>query len=608
MSLVFRFLLLFFSGLLVSGIYAQETSNDRVLADHLSASDQRKRILSIADTNLVLAQKRGLEVLNSLSLNDDSLGYASFLNLMGNLYYMSSDFETAFSYYQDSHIIRETKGVKSSILASSLMNLGNVMYGTSSFDKAIEYLRSSLQLIKSLKKYNSKELAYRHNTIGLCYQGKYQYDSAEYYFLLAIDEIQADTSAEEWDVIDTYDNLADLLKLKGESEAAIDYLKKSLEISLKYEFYYDIAWTADHLADSYIKKGDRQKAEEYIQLAKDALNKVPNLANQLDLTKTIVRYYIVFYDKDSLSYYFNLANVLSDSFYIGATNKNIQEMETKYQVEKKEAALALSMEKSARLKAENESQKLYLLAAIVLLFVLAFVFLLAYQSNQRKKRISEMEMEIKDNKLDELMSEQESKAYAAMLRGQEKEKDRIARELHDRLGGTLAALKLTLKRPENKVSEEDIAILDQAVVEVRSISHNLSSGVIEKNGLNQAIDQLFRTLERGSSIKFNRYLHPAIASLGQAASLEIYRIVQELAANTIKHANASEVSLQTNFEENMFNLIYEDNGKGFNFKRVEKGMGLENIRARVKKIHGNLHIDTEKGRGTIVIVELNRKL
>jgi signal transduction histidine kinase len=235
---------------------------------------------------------------------------------------------------------------------------------------------------------------------------------------------------------------------------------------------------------------------------------------------------------------------------------------------------------------------------------LAFFF--AYRANQQKRKINEMELEIKDGKLDELLTNQEAKALSAILKGQEEERERIAQELHDRLGGTLAALKLSLRKPGNHVAEEDMEIVNEAVKEVRSISHNLSTGLIQRYGFNQALKQLFKRMQGSDEMKYDLYLHPQIAKLGQAVGIELYRIVQELLSNTIKHANASFVSVQTNFDDNTFNLIYEDDGKGFDVKIASKGIGLENVNKRVKRLKGNLNIDSAPGRGTIVIIELNQ--
>lgn len=221
--------------------------------------------------------------------------------------------------------------------------------------------------------------------------------------------------------------------------------------------------------------------------------------------------------------------------------------------------------------------------------------------------MSLMELEIKDNKLDELMASQESKTYAAMLKGQQQERERIARDLHDRLGGTLAALKHSLRSPENKIKEEDLEIVDQAVKEVRDVSHNLASTQFADFGLSEALGQLKSTIENVGEVKFEVYLHPSTSKLEQKVTIELYRIVQELLSNTLKHADANEISVQTNFTENIFNLIYEDNGRGFDPFKVQRGMGLDNMRARVKKIGGVMNIDAEIGRGTIVIIEINQK-
>jgi signal transduction histidine kinase len=205
-----------------------------------------------------------------------------------------------------------------------------------------------------------------------------------------------------------------------------------------------------------------------------------------------------------------------------------------------------------------------------------------------------------------LLSNQESEIYASILEGQERERERIAQDLHDRLGGTLAALKLSLRKPQYKIEEGDLSIIDNAVNEVRSIAHNLSTGLVHKYGLNEAVNQLFRTLENSKGIKFSLYLHPDIGTLGQTMGIELYRIVQELVSNTLKHSKADEVSLQTNFTEGIFNLIYEDNGVGFDPKELKGGIGLENVKGRAERIGGELNIDAAKGRGSIFIVELKK--
>jgi signal transduction histidine kinase len=483
-------------------------------------------------------------------------------------------------------------------------SLANLFYYIEDYENALKYANNNIQTVRKTSLHDSL-LIPSYNLIGLIYTAENNYDSALHYLLKSKTLISI-YNLNKLDNLSTFNNIGSVYEYTGQLDSAKHYFSTVITVK-RLSGSPDYAWTANHLATTHISLGNPDKANEYIRLTDSLLHLYPLMETEKDLAYTKLLYALTFENLDSVKTKLNYYLDLEDSVAEQKINSNIQEMEAKYQVEKKEAALALSEERRERLAAENETQRIYLIAAIVILLIVGFAFAFAYRTYQQKRKIAMMELEIKDSKLDELMADQESKTYAAMLRGQEKERDRMARELHDRLGGTLAALRLALRKPGNKVEEEDIAILDTAVNEVRSIAHNLSTGLIRKYGLTEAIGQLFKTLHDAGGISFNLYMHPGVAKFGQHTAMELYRIVQELVSNTLKHANATEVSLQSNFEEQTFNLIYEDNGKGFEVEKIKGGIGLENIRERVKKINGNLHIDSKPGRGTIVIVELNRK-
>src|SRR5690606_6581321 len=171
-------------------------------------------------------------------------------------------------------------------------------------------------------------------------------------------------------------------------------------------------------------------------------------------------------------------------------SENLHEIETRYQVEKKEAALQMSLEKSSRLNTELENQRLWATVMLIGLGVLAILTAFIYYYLRQKRKVAELELNIKERQLDELMKSQESKAYAAMLRGQDQERERIAQDLHERLQGTRAALQMSLTRKENPVSEEESATVDEAGQEAPNIAHNLSPGLMQKSGLTQALQQL----------------------------------------------------------------------------------------------------------------------
>lgn len=535
----------------------------------------------------------------------DSLVYANMLNLRAGIAFDRGNQEKALEDYIAALELR-LQFDDSLNIAQNYRNIANCLYYSNDFGKSIEYATKSLKWLGSKKQHIPfKAIAY--DLIALNYNYLGELDSSEQYFKKALKIIEEVPAKYDSDKSIVYSNYSSLLEEKGRINESILLLNKAISIDKKLENVSGLAWDYCQLAYLGLHSDSLEWAFFNLQTADSLVQFSSTLDSKVNVKYGYFLYYLKKGENDSALKYSDLYHQMYDSLVSLQTDENIQRIEAQFQVERKEAALQLANEKVERFKIENENKRLLIWIIGLVLTALLVVFLLYYRNVLSKQKINSMELEIKDSKLDELMSQQESKAYAAMLKGQEKERERVAQELHDRLGGTLAALKLSLKREENVVSTEDMEILDQAVAEVRSISHNLSSGAIQKYGFNQALQQLCSSLERSGGLKFSIYLHPDVASLGQAASLELYRIVQELVANTIKHADASEVSLQTNFDGNTFNLIYEDNGKGFDMKKVKQGIGLDNIKARVKKLKGQVHFDTEVGRGTIVIIELNRK-
>ncbi|MEX2379410.1 MAG: tetratricopeptide repeat protein [Vicingaceae bacterium] len=558
-----------------------------------------------SDLSKVEKIKKLTALYDSIGSKADSLIVPVFYKTIGNLYSDVGEYEKALKYYLISLRIYESRNDNKNLIYGYYF-ISLIHYQIDDYEKAIDYCMKALDVIKQVDNYSLKKLCNVYNLLANIYADHKVYDKAEYYFNEAIKQCgngKLDDSS--WMPM-LKDNLAQLYENTDRIQLAIKNYEETLGIYLKNESFYDIAWNAHRLANAYSKEGNKEKALEYLNMAKEASTKMLYLDVAHDVSKTAVKLYSQYHMNDSLNHSLDQFFELTDSLVQAKITDNIQEAETSYQVEKKETALQLSQEKSARLDAEVSNQQLWLTVLLIVLAVLGGVSLFTYSYYRQKKKVAELELTVKEKQLDELLQAQESKAYAAMLRGQDQERERIAQDLHDRLGGTLAALKMSLRKPGNKVGDDDMEILNEAVQEVRSIAHNLSSGVMQKYGLNQAINQLKSTIEKSGGLKFQVFLHPKISILGQGVAIELYRVVQELVNNTIKHSGATEVSLQTNFDGETFNLIYEDNGKGFDPKKVKSGIGLENIKARVKRMNGSLHIDVEKGRGAIFIIELTK--
>ena len=256
-----------------------------------------------------------------------------------------------------------------------------------------------------------------------------------------------------------------------------------------------------------------------------------------------------------------------------------------------------------------------LTGGVILMALLFFALFYAYKS-KKAKELAEKTKEIEVQKNIELLKKQELKSIKAMINGQEAERKRIAKDLHDRLGSMLSMVKLNYKSIEDsiaKVKEENKkqysqanALLDEACNTVREIAHNMVSGVLTKFGLVAALEDLKNTIEGTNTFQLELVTHGLDNRLENNLEIELYGIVQELIHNVIKHAKANEVSVQLLKRVDGVNLTVIDDGIGFDNSKEESksGMGLKSVASRVQELNGVFDIDTGKGNGTTIAVDI----
>ena len=289
-----------------------------------------------------------------------------------------------------------------------------------------------------------------------------------------------------------------------------------------------------------------------------------------------------------------------DIFHQGYEDK-ILDLETKYKTAEIERDNALQ---EAELE-EQRNQLTLLIAAIVVLIVLSGSGY--YLINLRRRRAKA----ISDQKVADLLQTQEMQTAYALLEGQDKERKRVARELHDNLGSTLVTLNMFADSLSSKSKDPAIQDLADRIGKtsmdanetVRQISHSLDSGLLKHFGLKAAVSQLAEAIETAKEIKVETHLSIE-DKFDNEIGLEIYRIVQELFNNTLKHAEATGIRVELTQIENSLTLIFEDNGKGFDTQNSSKGMGLGNLEARSEKLGGELQIDSTPNRGSTFIVDI----
>lgn len=274
----------------------------------------------------------------------------------------------------------------------------------------------------------------------------------------------------------------------------------------------------------------------------------------------------------------------------------------------KELQLEVALRDEQRRRRTYERNAL-LMASAGLLLVIGLIL----RTLQQRRRIAVQQANLHRRQVEALLSEQEVLALQAMLDGQQQERGRIAQDLHDRLGSALSAIRMRLSPLVDNGHGGQMALpdgakvlgmVDDAVAEVRRISHNLADTALARSGLAAALEKLADRLRSPGRMEVELSLHGMEQRLDQTLEIALYKIVQELVANTLRHADASRLSISALRGEGAISLIVEDDGKGFQPEGASKGMGLKGVRERAAGIGASVRWDSGAGRGTTVVVEV----
>lgn len=199
----------------------------------------------------------------------------------------------------------------------------------------------------------------------------------------------------------------------------------------------------------------------------------------------------------------------------------------------------------------------------------------------------------------------------AVLEAEERERIRIARDLHDSVGQTLAAARMTLgnylsqKKIESSEMQNSLDLLEDSIKEIREISHNMMPSSLTKFGLTSALKQFTNKINALGKIEIELQIVGFKERSDEKIELMLYRIVQEIISNIIRHADARKVNIELVRHDTELILIVEDDGKGFDTARTENhGIGLKNIATRVEYLNGNVNFDSSIGKGTSVVIEI----
>ncbi|MBS1489810.1 MAG: hypothetical protein JSS93_04745 [Bacteroidetes bacterium] len=429
----------------------------------------------------------------------------------------------------------------------------------------------------------------------------------EYFKLTpAIDELEHTLNPESLLLTYVFYEKAIQFDIKKNTAEATTYYHKAIKQAKNYPFlHYHRFNGALRLMLIEINKKKYDSAHLYLTRARHEVNKADTLTSNMNLN-----FHAAFLMKAEKKY---------DSAFYFLWKGNSQEFQLDFrkntlEINRLNVELETHEKENANLQLKQEETWLiYALSTVGLLLGIGYF---VYANQRTKAKLQLQAKVVQAMKLEKQLKDQEIHGIDLMIEGQEKERQRMANDLHDHLGSTLATLKLyiqNLKLQQNELSPEQHSLfqktedlIKEAYQKVRTIAHASHAGMDAQDGLLPAIQNFAAKVSQANQLSIQVEAHGLDTRLESTLEITIFRIIQELITNVIKYAHATEVFIHLTRHEDSVNGMVEDNGVGFDITTIKprETMGLYSIQKRVENLSGQVTIDSILQKGTTVIFDI----
>ncbi|AXT58400.1 histidine kinase [Aquimarina sp. AD1] len=563
--------------------------------------------------------------------NDERIYYVNSFGL-ANVYIATSEYDLALE------ILEKCQEYKKNpeMVFGSIVNIANIYGYKEEFDKAIEYFEKAREIC--IKANRTSCIGTISINMGITYKKIGALDKSLVSFDKAL-EIAKANNFERMQIIGSVEKGRLLNELKRYQEAE-DITLSALDIATKIGFLNEQEKIYFRLKEIAVSKNDYKKALSYYEHYDQISDSARTLDKDKEINELEVKYKTLQKEKEIRFLQIENTNKqleLANQQEAISNLKLVQEIENKeYEILRKEnenklltfqnttekalkdnIILKKNQElKDAQLKIQQDEtakQKVFkniiLYSFLILLVPVIGLLVTYYQKIKVQSELNQKQKEINETKISSLLKDQELKVIKASVEGQDKERKRIAQELHDSIGGNLAAIKLQLNNSDQKNQSTLKAVntqIDDTYELVRDLSHNLIPKKFSKNNFSDVLEEYFSNIGGASKLKtgFSVYPRRRVDLLEETLQVETFKIIQELVTNSIKHAKASSIALQINLLDNELNILFEDDGVGFDVNKNTEGIGFRNIRSRLDKIDGTIDIDSRIKRGTIINIAI----
>ncbi|WP_321300150.1 tetratricopeptide repeat protein [Marinifilum fragile] len=540
--------------------------------------ESERRAVQAKDTQLIVVSLNNMGMLetsranyeNSINCFQKSLKYNSnknnsklntFLNL-SMAYRKMGDYESALSYLYKTKDIAESLQ-KNKELTICYNEFGIIKKLQNNYEEALSYYQKSLQIARASD--YKRGIVGALNNIGNVHKEQKNFSKALLYFNEALN-LKLELGDKRY-LSSAYLNVGEVQMKLNDFINAENSLKKALTYSQDSNDKELEITSSFLLGEMLIYKKNFSQSKLFLQQAQEKAE----LIGALDLQKEALLRLKNFYaaqnkGKEALAYYDKYISI-KDSIFNTENMQHMQEMETRYQTREKEQQIeVLNIEKEAK---ANESFYMKIVLGVFLFSLLPLGLF--------------------------LRSRQKTRILKERVAASNRECTKLGMELHDSISGSLSYLCRSMEK--ERVGESFVDQLRQVSDEVRGISHQLNMTAIANQEFRDALSDSLQLDHFPDDIDLKIYVPDGFEIDDYEKKINLIRIVQELKANSLKHANASSIVISFSRVQNKVRLDYSDNGIGFDLEEVKKGNGLHNIQERVELLSGKLDWQSSPGNG-----------
>ena len=495
-----------------------------------------------------------------------------------------------------------------------LNNMGNDYESIGDADNAILYEKRSLVYKLAIKDLASLPRSY--GNLGNAFDLKEMIDSAIFYERRSYN-LYALVHDKEGMAI-CLGNIGNEFKKKKIIDSAVSYLRTAFNMAKNISNVEIKANIEDNLAEAYLIKQDLKNTWKYASMAHAYISQITDNEFLQENYELLYEYFKKTSNTTRAFDYLQKLNAVNDSIFKQKINIQNQKIAFEYEYKQKKLKDSLIYQShinASEQKATASRNRLYVSLLLLLAAILLAVIWYSRSKLLEKKNIVALQnFTMQEQKIKELENEKQILASQGVLKGQEDERSRLAKDLHDGLGGLLSGVKhsiihmkenIVISSGHVEVFEKSLNMIDTAMKELRRVAQNMMPEALVKFGLEEALkDYCASTSTASFKVIFQSFGNDL--KIENAVEIIIYRIIQELVNNALKHSQATQLMVQLVKGDDWITLSVEDNGKGFNVNALKDstGAGWSNIKSRVDYLKGNIDLKSQEGTGTSVNIEI----